>query len=310
MKLIFGDNQFFGINHMSEEKAQALSERFSRLPSIINVIDQAYDAGIRDFMFTTHDRVSEICDHFRRWPQRYQGLRLYPAMPYAHKYANLVADKGILGAVVDVLRGDGSASGTMRAAVRAGMGAFQQDPIAIMRLLIDAELRPFRGLHVEAIFLQNIVTDLLFGLRARQAFLEFAGYARQQHGVDAGFITMNLPALADYLTECGMERPLLCASFNKAGYLMNPSRECCEAAISSGRQRFVAMSVLASGAVPAEEAAAYVEQFDAVEAVLFGASSKEHIEETVRLFQSQPDGSMMASLSPTLQERGAHRENA
>jgi hypothetical protein len=56
MKLIFGDNQFFGINHMSEEKAQALSELFAALPSIIRVIDDAYDAGIRDFMFTTHDR--------------------------------------------------------------------------------------------------------------------------------------------------------------------------------------------------------------------------------------------------------------
>lgn len=288
MKLIFGDNQFFGINHMSEEKAQALSERFSRLASIIKVIDQAYDAGIRDFMFTTHDRVTEICDHFRRWPERYQGLRLYPAMPYAHKYANLVADKGIMGAVVDVLKGDGSATGAMRSALRAGMGAVQQDPIAIMRLLIDAELRAFRGLHVEAIFLQNIVTDLLFGLGAGQAFVEFVTYARRQHGVDAGFITMNLPALAGYLAECGVARPLLCASFNKAGYLMNPSRQSSEEVVSNRQNRFVAMSVFASGAVSVEEAVEYVDRFEGIEAVLFGASSKEHIEQTVRLFQPQP----------------------
>lgn len=293
MKLIFGDNQFFGINHMSEEKAQALSERFSRLASIIKVIDQAYDAGIRGFMFTTHDRVTEICDHFRQWPERYRGLRLYPAMPYAHKYANLVADKGIMGAVVDVLRGDGSATGAMRSALHAGMGAVQQDPIAIMRLLIDAELRAFRGLHVEAIFLQNIVTDLLFGLGARQAFVEFVAYARRQHGVEAGFITMNLPALAGYLAECGVERPLLCASFNKAGYLMNPSRQSYEEVVSKRQNRFVAMSVFASGAVSAEQAVEYVERFEGIEAVLFGASSKEHIEETVRLFQPQPATAMV-----------------
>ena len=288
MKLIFGDNQFFGINHMSEEKAQALSERFSQLPAVIKVIDQAYDAGIRDFMFTTHDRVSEICDHFRRWPQRYEGLKLYPAMPYAHKYANLVTDKGIMGAVVDVLRGDGSASGALRSVVRVGMGAIQQDPIAVMRLLIDAELRTFRGLHVEAIFLQNIVTDLLFGLRARQAFVEFVAYTRRQYSIDAGFITMNLPALSDYLVECGIEQPLLCSSFNKAGYLMNPSRASYEGVVANGKQRFVAMSVFASGAVPAQQAFDYVRQFDGVEAVLFGASSKDHIEETVQLFQTQP----------------------
>ena len=27
-KIIFGDNQFFGINHMSQEKAQQLAENF------------------------------------------------------------------------------------------------------------------------------------------------------------------------------------------------------------------------------------------------------------------------------------------
>ncbi len=288
MKLIFGDNQFFGINHMSEEKAQALSERFSTVNSMIKVIDYAYDAGIRDFMFTTHDRVREICDHFRMWPQRYRDLKLYPAMPYAHKYANLVTDKGIAGAVTEVLRGSESASSALRTVIRAGVGALQQDPIAVMRLLIDAELQPFRGLRVEAIFLQNIVTDLLFGMGARKALKEFVSYAMGRYGVDAGFITMNLPALSKYLIECGIERPLICASFNKSGYLMNPSRESYEAAVQEDKQRFVAMSVFASGAVPPDEAADYVSGFDKIEAVLFGASSKEHIEETVEMFRDLP----------------------
>lgn len=292
MKMIFGDNQFFGINHMSEDKAQALSERFSRLESILKVIDDAYDAGIRDFMFTTHDRVSQICDHFRKSPERYRGLRLYPAMPYAHKYANLVADKGIMGAIVEVLRGDGSATGALRAAVQAGRGALQQDPITVMRLLIDAELRTFRGLKVEAIFLQNIVTDLLFGLGARNAFTEFVSYAGRKYGIHAGFITMNLPGLSAYLKESGIEPPLLCASFNSAGYLMNPSRQSYEAVLRNGSTRFVAMSVFASGAVLPARAADYLRSFPNVEAVLFGASSKAHIEETVRLFQEQPEMAM------------------
>jgi hypothetical protein len=285
MKLIFGDNQFFGINHMSEEKAQAQSERFSTLESIIKVIDCAYDSGIHDFMFTTHDRVAGICDHFRRYPNRYADLRLYPAMPYAHKYANLVAEKGVLGAVSEVLGGSRSASKAVRTVVRAGIGALQQDPIAVMRLLVDAELQMFRELHIEAIFLQNIVTDLLFGMGAGKALKEFVDYARRQHGVDAGFITMNLPALSKFALESGIERPLLCASFNKAGYLMNPSRQSYEATVREGRQRFVAMSVFASGGVRPDAAVEYVSRFDGIDAVLFGASSRQHIEETVRLFQ-------------------------
>ncbi len=30
--LLFGDNQFFGVNHMSEEKARAQAMRFKDLP--------------------------------------------------------------------------------------------------------------------------------------------------------------------------------------------------------------------------------------------------------------------------------------
>ena len=64
-RVLFGDNQFFGVNHMSEEKARAQAMRFQDLQAIIDVLDAAYQEGIRTFMCTTHDRVAEICDHFR-----------------------------------------------------------------------------------------------------------------------------------------------------------------------------------------------------------------------------------------------------
>ena len=59
-KILFGDNQFFGVNHMSEEKARAQSMRFADNESIINVLDKAYAEGIKVFMCTTYDRVGEI----------------------------------------------------------------------------------------------------------------------------------------------------------------------------------------------------------------------------------------------------------
>lgn len=105
-RIILGDNQFFGINHMSEDKAQVQAERFRDVGAIIEVIDTAYDCGIRAFMFNTHDKVAQICDHFRAHPDRYNDLRLYPSMPYAHKYANVVAEKGIFGALNDFVFAD------------------------------------------------------------------------------------------------------------------------------------------------------------------------------------------------------------
>src|ERR1700722_7271657 len=70
-RVLFGDNQFFGINHMSEEKALAQAMKFQNTSAIIDVIDAAHDAGIRVFMCTTHERIAEICDHVRANPDKY-----------------------------------------------------------------------------------------------------------------------------------------------------------------------------------------------------------------------------------------------
>ena len=49
-RVLFGDNQFFGVNHMSEEKARAQAMRFQDTQAIIDVLDAAYVEGIRTFM--------------------------------------------------------------------------------------------------------------------------------------------------------------------------------------------------------------------------------------------------------------------
>ena len=92
-RVLFGDNQFFGVNHMSEEKARAQAIRFQPTQAIIDVLDVAYDEGIRTFMCTTHERVELICDHVRADPDRYQEMAFYPCMPYAHKYANAATEE-------------------------------------------------------------------------------------------------------------------------------------------------------------------------------------------------------------------------
>src|SRR6188508_3429280 len=89
-RILFGDNQFFGVNHMSEEKARAQAMQFRNTESIMRVLDYAYSIGIRVFMCTTHDQVGDIVDIVRGNPQKYPDFEFYPCMPYAHKYANSV----------------------------------------------------------------------------------------------------------------------------------------------------------------------------------------------------------------------------
>lgn len=277
-RIIFGDNQFFGINHMSEEKARAQAMRFRDTRAILDVVDAAYDAGIHSFMFTTHALVEELCAHFRAGGARYERLKLLPAMPYAHKYANAIAEKGVLQTLMDATEGNKFSM------LKTGAGALlKQDPRGFVKILVDAEMRVFEGLATPIIFLQNIVVDLLMGLGGQEAFATFAEHIRARYDAEPGFITMNLPRLIDTLHSVGLENPVVCSSINRIGHLMNPSREACEEALRTKRCRPIAMSIFASGAVRPKDAVEYVAGLPRVEAVLFGASSRANIVESKRL---------------------------
>ena len=47
-RLLFGDNQFFGVNHMSEEKARAQAMRFQDIGGRAVGPGRAYDEGVHD----------------------------------------------------------------------------------------------------------------------------------------------------------------------------------------------------------------------------------------------------------------------
>ena len=284
-RIIFGDNQFFGINHMSEDKAQALSERFRDLKAITDVIGVAYDCGIRAFMLNTNERAMEICDYLRKNMSRYQEIRLYPSMPYAHKYANAVAEKGIFGALKETLLADSSAGEILGMLTKGGASLFEKDMIKVMQLLVDIEMKIFRNLNVQVVFLQNIVTDLLLGFGVKEIFRSFVEYIEKKYNAKAGFVSMNMPKLVSFLIDCGIENPIVCSAINKAGYFMNPSIKAYEETLKEKKFQPIAMSVLASGAVNPKEAIEYVCSQPTIKAIVFGASSRQHILETKELIE-------------------------
>lgn len=284
-RVIFGDNQFFGINHMSEEKAQALAERFWDRKAITDVIDVAYECGIRGFMLNTNQRAGEICDYFRENKEKYSDMWFYASLPYAHKYANAVGEKGIFGAIKDIIISNSGAGEIIGLLTKGGMSFFEKDMIKVMELLVQIEMKIFRGLNVKVIFLQNIVTDLLLGFGVKDVFVAFYEFIKNKFGVEAGFVTMNMPKLVDFLLACGIENPIVCSSINKAGYFMNPDQESYEIALKEKEFRPIAMSILASGAVRPTEAVDYVCGELGIQSVVFGASSRPHILETKKLIE-------------------------
>jgi len=274
-RLLFGDNQFFGVNHMSEEKARAQLMQFKDDAAIIAVLDIAYDAGIKTFMCTTHDRMAGICEHMRKDPVRYKDFVFYPCMPYAHKYANSVTEVGPLETIKRYSAG--SVVGTL---LRGAMGAITKDVYDLMKLLVDGEMKSFKGLNTPVIFVQNVVTDLLLGMKLHGVFAEFHKYVRERYGAEAAFITMNTPALLDVLEKLGIDNPIVCSNVNKINFRMCGGLELYEKTIRERRFRPIAMSVFASGAIPPEEALEYVCKQRKIESIVFGASSKRNIEQT------------------------------
>ncbi len=278
-RLLFGDNQFFGVNHMSEEKARAQALRFQDIGAVMDVLDAAYDEGVRTFMCTTHDRISLVCDRVRAEPERYSKFTFYPGMPYAHKYANAVTESGMLGAVKRFLPDEG----LVDAALRGGRSLATKDVEGMTTLLIDAEMKMFAGLRTPVIFLQNLIVDLLLGLGFKDAFTTFAEHVRERYDAEPGFITMNLPMLLDTLDEVGIENPIVCSNINKIGFRMCGGLEAYEEALRERRFRAIAMSVFASGAIPPEEAIEWVCSQPNLHSIVFGASSARNIHATREL---------------------------
>ena len=166
---------------------------------------------------------------------------------------------------------------------KGGMSIAQKDIKGIAEVLIGAEMKVFHGLKTPVIFLQNVVTDLLLGLQIKDAFKIFSDIVTSKYNAEPGFITMNMIRLLDTLEDVGIDNPIVCANINKIAFRTPGGLQAYEAAIANRRFRPIAMSIFASGAIPAKEAVEYICRQPKIESIVFGASSQANIRETKRL---------------------------
>ena len=277
-RILFGDNQFFAVNHISNEKSMSQAIKFKGDGTILKTIDVAIAEGVCTFMCTTHDRITNICELIRCNPEKYKRFAIYPCMPYAHKYANAVTELGIAGTIQHYVPGNFFGS-----LFKGGVAFISKDYISIMELMIDAEMKMFKGINTPVIFLQNVITDLLLGLGMKDILKAFNDYIIRKYNAEPGFITMNMPRLLHTLEGIGIENPIICSSINKVGFRMSGGIELYEKTLQTKKLRAIAMQVLAGGAIPVKQAIEYVCGLPNIESILFGASSKHNISQTVFL---------------------------
>jgi hypothetical protein len=275
-KIIYGDNQFFGVNHISDEKSRAQAIRFKQDQSILQMLNIARGEGLHTFMCTTHERISNITKTIRESPGKYENFQIYPCLPYAHKYANAVTELGIAGTIKQYMPGN-----IIGSVLKGGVAVISKDYISIMELMIDAELKAFKGINTPVIFLQNVITDLLLGLGMKDIFKAYHNYIIKKFNAEPGYITMNMPKLLETLESVGIKNPIICSSINIDGFRMSGGKKLYEHTLKTRRLRAIAMQVLSGGATPVEEALRYVCELPNIESILFGASTKENIRHTV-----------------------------
>jgi hypothetical protein len=277
-RIIFGDNQFFGVNHISDEKARSQSIKFKEDKTILKTIDIAIEQGVNTFMCTTHDRMHNITELIKLNPEKYASFNIYPCLPYAHKYANSVTEYGVLGTLKQYVPGNFFGS-----LLKGGYAFVSKDYVSIMELMIDAEMKMFNGLNTPVIFLQNVITDLLLGLGMTDLLKSYYNYIIQKYNAEPGFITMNMPKLLEVLEKLDIYNPIICSSINVDGFRMSGGKKIYEETLMNKQVRAIAMQVLSGGAASVNQAIEYVCSLPNVESILFGASTYSNIHETVSL---------------------------
>jgi len=168
----------------------------------------------------------------------------------------------------------------MSTIMKSGKALATKDVEGIVQVLVDAEMKMFKGLNTPVIFMQNVFTDLLLGLGFTNSLRMFKDHIEKAYNAEAGFITMNTPMLMEALEAEGIKNPIVCSNINKIGFRMSGGLDAYLHTLKTKEMRAIAMSVLASGAIPPREAIEWISKQPNVQSVLFGASSRRNITST------------------------------
>ncbi len=283
-RVILGDNQFFGVNHMSQDRGRQTYEQFKDLDEIKRILKYGLSKGVKGVMFSTHPKIYEICDMIRADEELRENLNIYVNVPYIIKYVSMFTEMGMYDTIKTVLKGK-SGAGKTRFLLETAGNVLTLNHMGILERLIDAELTPFYGLKIKAVFLHNSLCDLALGYDTKKIIISYDKYIRKRYHAIPAYGTLNFSAFSKFLDDCGLEESLIMTAVNKKGFLMNPSRDQVVSDINQTKHTVLAMCTLASGRILPQEAYEFLAQTN-VQNVVVGLSSKTHADETFEIIKN------------------------
>lgn len=241
MKQILGDNQFFGVNHHDLFKGNLTKNKFDSDHSIVKFISKALDIGLDGFMINSNSRGHSIVKSF---PENYR-CEIHYSIPYPHKFASMVNEKGIFSILQYVLRHSSFVSLLVRLPQFILTGKIK----FLMPLILDLEI-PKNLKKGSYVYLQNIVTDLIIGFK-RYDLLEAFCLAVIRMGFRPGLITLNPIILDEIISEFDInvqKKLIVCFNINNTGFNVFPNQFSVESFILKQTEyKKMGMSIISSG---------------------------------------------------------------
>jgi hypothetical protein len=287
MGLLVGDNAFHGISHLSQQRARERSKEKdpSNPEYAARLVRLSLQNGATGFMFS----VSETTLSILKVLDRKQKPELFAIVPYAYEYVRLATQVGGISGLAKKISKQILLSRNIFAVAPNLIGLLRAKPSAFLRIYLPYEISRIKSatgkeVNLKSVMLHEVITDMALALNLDWFFKSYIDLLSKSK-IKPGLETRNFPYLVQKLHEWGidMSRIIITASFNEAGFQMNPSKTDCEKALQSvSEAEIVAMSILAAGYFRPPEAAAYLNSLSGIAHVVVGVSREQHALETFK----------------------------
>ena len=284
-EILLGDNPFFGIDHLSRERARQRMEMLSEYAKITEVIEYVSELGVNGFVVSTHPQLKDLIKYMKTNTNLLQKMNFYPILPYAQGYVARVTKKGMVGAMNYILS-ESTIREKMKIFFNGSVGFVRKDFKKLLQTFIDVELLPLNIVKKKSIFLHDAIVDLAISLGMKKVIEIFSDHIKSQYGAEVGLVTKNFPRLIKTLKDWNIDLPIIMTSFNPVGYQMNPSKEDCERCLLENDIKVIAMNVLAGGFLKPADVVEYISKLK-LSSIVIGMSTKPHASETIMTFKKR-----------------------
>jgi len=280
--ILLGDNAFYGIDHLSHERARERVSSVQSIENAVKIIKFSYELGANGMVVATRPRLREWIEHLRKTSDLVDKLDFYPVMPYARGLQMKLSQLGMVKTMNELMKGAGIKK-EIKFLTRGGLGFLKKDMHELFRVFIDTEMLKLDMIKPKIIFLHPVLVDLSLALKIKSIFETFSDHLKNNYNINTGLCTKNFPMLVSRLDEWNLKFSSIMTSFNPAGFLMNPSKKECEEALNNYNGNVLAMNIFAGGYSKVDEAISYILSQQKIRNLVVGVSSIEHAKETFGL---------------------------